>query len=70
MDNNIYYFYDKKTRPSDYEVYFHSIGIVGYKKKQKNKHLYFKGTERDLLNYYKERKIPRVIHSKGTLVNY
>lgn len=70
MDDTIYYFYDKKVRPKDYEIYFHAIGIVGYKEEKIGEHLYLMGTERDLLNYNKKRKIPRVVHSKGTLVNY
>lgn len=70
MDNTIYYFYNKSIRPDDYDIYFHRIGIVGYKKERKSERLYFKGTERELLDYNKNNKIPRVIRSKRMLVNY
>lgn len=70
LNEDEFYFYSRKVRPKDYEVYFYAQGIVGYREEKENQKLYFKGTEKELMDYHKNRKVPRVIHSKGTLVNY
>lgn len=70
MNGEVYHFYKRTIRPKDYEVYFHHNGIVGYKKELKGKQLFFKGTEMELLKYYRNLKIPRKVNSNGALINY
>ena len=65
-----YYFYQKTIRPDDYEIYLHGSGVVGYAKERKEESLYYKGTEKGLQDYMKNRVVPRRIESKGTLVDY